>query len=218
MRPIFFALLCTISVALPSLAPAQDAAKDLSVAAQKECDAGRIAKPLDGRRAHFERSVALAERALAIDDQVAAAHFALFCAVGEQIRLDGETFSPLKAFGFRRMMRALDRTLELEPAHLDAQSAKGTLLVRLPALLGGDRPKGEAMLRRVIDEFPRSINARLALAKSYAAHGNRQEATTLAADAMRFALADQREDLLPEAQDTLRTLHPSHPLLSTAHR
>src|SRR5207237_1284930 len=91
---------------------------------------------------------ALAERAVALDDNSADAHFALFCNLGELMRLDGENLT--QVFQLRRLMAEVDRTLELDPNHVDAMAAKGTLLVRLPRLLGGDSVKGEAMLRQVL--------------------------------------------------------------------
>lgn len=87
------------------------------------------------------------------------------------MRIDGE-LSITSVMGFRRMMKELDRTLELAPDHLDALSAKGTFLVRLPSLLGGDREKGENILRYVLQKGPQSVNARLSLAESYCENGS----------------------------------------------
>jgi tetratricopeptide (TPR) repeat protein len=176
----------------------------LSLEAQKECDLGRAAKGRAVRLAHFQQSQVLAERAVAADDQLADAHFALFCSLGEQMRLDGETFSSV--FGFRRMMAALDRTLELNPEHLDALSSKATFLVRLPAFLGGDATKGERILRRVIQRDPKAVSARVTLAKVYAAQGDREQAIALASEALRLAHAERRADLIPEAQATVAEL------------
>jgi len=185
-------------------ATAQDSATGLSVEAQKECDLGRAAKERAVRLAHFQRSQALAERAVAADDQLADAHFALFCSLGEQMRIDGERFSSV--FGFRRMMAALDRTLELNPGHLDALSSKATFLVRLPPFLGGDAAKGERMLRQVIRQDPKAVNARVTLAKVYEAKGDRERAIALASEALQLAHSEHRADLLPEAQATVAEL------------
>jgi tetratricopeptide (TPR) repeat protein len=201
---VILAILSPIS----RIALAQESGQELSSRAQKECDLGRQAKDRAIRLAHFKRSQALAEEAVALDDQLADGHFALFCSLGEQLRIDGESLS--SAFGFRRMMTELDRTLELNPDHLDALSSKGTFLVRLPAVLGGDAVKGEHMLRRVIQRDPMSVNARLTLAKTYAARGNHEEAITLAREAMRIAEAERRADLIPEAQATLSELWITH--------
>jgi tetratricopeptide (TPR) repeat protein len=190
--------------AVAGLAPAQIPAGDLSAAAQKECDLGRAAKARPARLAHFQRSQALAERAVAADDQFADAHFALFCSLGEQMRIDGEGLSAIA--GFRRMMAALDRTLELNPEHLDALSSKATFLVRLPPFLGGDTARGERMLRHVIRRDPKAVNARITLAKVYAGQGDRERALALAAEAVQLARSERRADLLPEAQATLTEL------------
>jgi tetratricopeptide (TPR) repeat protein len=189
------------------MASAQESAEELSAKAQLECDAGRRTSDRAGRLAHFEKSQLLAEQAIEVDDQLADAHFALFCSLGEQLRIDGHTLT--SAFGFRRVMKELDRTLELNPDHLDALSSKGTFLVRLPALLGGDEEKGEHMLRRVIQRAPtKAINARISLAKAYAARGNRKEAIILADEALDIAQREGRTDLIPEAESTLAELQP----------
>src|SRR5213592_3654864 len=59
---------------------------------------------------------ARAERAVALNDTSADAHFALFCNLGELMRLDGETLS--QVFQLRRLMAEVNRTLELDPNHV----------------------------------------------------------------------------------------------------
>lgn len=195
-------------VALPkNPAFASDSARALSAEALMECHKGRVAQAREVRLAHFERGLDLAERAVALDDRWAGGHFALFCTLGEKMRLDGEILASL--FGFNKMMAALDRTLELDPNHLDALSCKGTFLIRLPGLFGGDRDKGEQLLRRVIQRAPdRAVNARLVLARSYADRGDHDQAVTLARDALRIAHALDRKDLIPEAQETVAQVTP----------
>ena len=114
------------------------------------------------------------------------------------MRIDGEvTISSV--MGFRRMMKELDRTLELAPDHLDALSAKGTFLVRLPALLGGDTDKGEQLLNYVIQRSPKAVNARLSLAKSLCTRGQHRDAMALASEALLLARVQRRDDFIPEA-------------------
>ncbi len=187
-----------LAALLPAVASAMESATELTVQAQRECELGRLAQERDKRLAHFVRGQALAERAVALDERHADAHFAVFCSLGEQVRIDGERITSV--FGFRRMIKELDRTLELAPNHLDALSAKGTFLVRLPALFGGNVEKGEDLLRQVIQREPRAVNARLSLAKSYCAQGRHDEAMTLALQALEMAQAHQRADFLPEAR------------------
>jgi cytochrome c-type biogenesis protein CcmH/NrfG len=192
----------------PGIGTAQQSAEVLTVKALEECDFGRRSKEREVRLAHFKRSQSLAEQALALNDRLAGGHFALFCSLGEQLRIDGET-SLSSVFGFRRMMKALNRTLELDPEHLDALSSKGTFLVRLPTILGGDKQTGERILRRVIRREPKAVNARLTLAKTYAARGDRKTAILLVTEALQIARSEQREDLIPEAQAALTELRPA---------
>ena len=103
-------------------------------------------------------------------------------------------------------MKELDRTIELAPDHLAALSAKGTFLLRLPSLLGGDREKGEKLLLYVLQKAPHSVNARLSLAKSYCADGRHSEALSLASEALSLAQAQQLDDFAPEAAKVLAQL------------
>ena len=189
----------------PDPAPAHDGAVDLTKIAMKQCELGRLAPDRTASLAHFEQGRLLAEQAVAGHQQSADAHFSLFCNLGEIMRLDGEA-SLASMLGFRRMMKELDRTLELAPDHLDALSAKGTLLVWLPPFLGGDEPQGEQILRQVIQREPASVNARLSLAKSYCAKGKHDEAIALAVEALHLAETHHCVDFLPEARSILSQL------------
>jgi cytochrome c-type biogenesis protein CcmH/NrfG len=102
------------------------------------------------------------------------------------------------------MMNELDRTLELNPGHLDALSAKGTLLVKLPDILGGDKTRGEQLLQQVVKRAPQAVNARLALARVRCERGRHQEAVTLASDALALARKHKRAEFIPEARAVLQ--------------
>ena len=184
-----------------------DTAASLAAAGRAECDAGRRAEDRAERKAHFERGQAFGERAVALDDNYADAHFAVFCNMGELMRLDGESLSG--AIGLRRLMAELDRTLELNPQHSDALSSKGQLLLRLPRLLGGDAEKGEAMLRRAIQLDPNAFQSRIMLAKTCEARGDRDEALAFAKRALQVAREQGRADKVAEAQATLAELRAS---------
>ena len=191
-----------IGIVYPDNSSSAESVETLTQASIHECEYGRAARERETRLRHFEQSQKLAERAIALDERYPTAHFALFCTLGEQLRIDGENLTSL--FGYRRMMRELERTLELDPDHLDALSAKGTFLIRLPALLGGDTEKGEQLLRWVIDRAPTSVNARLNLAKSYCARGLHDQAVGLASEALQLARAQRLPDFVIEIQDALR--------------
>lgn len=187
-------------------AVAQPATAELIAGALQACHDGRVAPDRSTRAALYEKGQVLGEQAVAADEQSADAHFALFCNLGELMRIDGEV-SLSSVFGFRRMMKELNRALELKPDHLDALSAKGTLLVRLPSMLGGDPEKGEQVLRHVIHEVPEAVNARISLAKSYCKRGRHQDAVTLATEALTLARAQQLDDFIPEASKVVAQLH-----------
>jgi len=189
---------------MPIPSSAQESGEHLAKQALEACHRGRLAVDRATRLAHFQRGQTLGERAVAADEGSADAHFALFCNLGELLRVDGESLTSL--FGLRRMMNELDRALELNPAHIDALSAKGTLLVKLPSLLGGDAEKGEALLEQVVSRAPKAVNARLSLAKVRCEHGRHQEAVTLATDALALAQQYNRPDFIPEARAMLEQL------------
>ncbi len=205
MKNTFLILLACWIWVTPNTLFAQQSPQLLIDEAMKECHAGRIAQDRASRVAHFEKGQALGEQAVGLEDRSAEAHFALFCNLGEMMRVDGE-LSITSVMGFRRMTKELDRTLELAPDHLDALSAKGTFLVRLPSMLGGDREKGEKLLRYVLLKEPQSVNARLSLAKSYCANGRHSEALSLASEALDLAHAQRRDDFVPEAAKVVAQL------------
>jgi tetratricopeptide (TPR) repeat protein len=205
MKHTFLVLLGCVILACPSDILAQQSPQLLIHGAMTECYAGRIAQDRASRAGHFEKGQALGEQAVALDDQSAEAHFALFCNLGELMRIDGE-LSLTSIMGFRRMTKELDRTLELAPDHLDALSAKGAFLLRLPFLLGGDRAKGEKLLRYVLLKSPQSVNARLSLALSYCVDGHHREALALASEALDLAQAQRLDDFAPEAAKVLAQL------------
>lgn len=197
-------VLATVS-AWADVSQAEPSLHSLIDQAMHQCHLGRVARERAVRVSHFEKGQQIGEQAVAIDDRSANAHFAVFCNLGELMRVDGE-LSIGSVVSFRRLMRELDRTLELDPNHLDALSSRGTLLVRLPVLLGGDADRGEQLLRHVIKEEPQAVNARLSLAKSYCGRGRHQEAVLLASEALSLAEAQQRQDLIPEANRVVSQL------------
>jgi tetratricopeptide (TPR) repeat protein len=205
MKKTLLVLLGCWILANPDALLAQQSSQLLIEGAMKECNTGRVTQDRTSRVGHFEKGQALGEQAVAPDDRSADAHFALFCNLGELMRVDGEV-NITSVMGFRRITKELDRTLELAPDHLDALSAKGTFLLRLPSLLGGDREKGEKLLRYVLLKAPQSVNARLSLAKTYCADGRHSEALSLASEALDLAQAQKQDDFAPEAAKVLAQL------------
>jgi tetratricopeptide (TPR) repeat protein len=180
-------------------------APDLVRQAMAECEAGRRAEARTDRQGHFERGAALAERAVAQDDGCAQAHFAVFCNRGELMRIDGERISSV--FSLRQLLAELDRTLALDPRHSDAMAAKGTFLLRLPRLLGGDMARGEALLREAIRIDPNAFSSRLTLARACDARGDHEEALAYGTRALQIAREQGRADKIAQAQALLAELH-----------
>lgn len=205
MKSALLVLIMLISsgiLLVPSTTMAESSGGTLPKQALDQCHQGRLAKDRDTRLAHFQQGQRLGEEAVAEDEGSADAHFALFCNLGELLRIDGETLTSL--FGLRRMMKELDRTLEIAPTHLEAISAKGTLLVKLPNLLGGDVKQGERLLEQVIDQAPQAVNARLALARVRCERGQHAEAVVLASAALVIAQKQKQMDFIPEAEAMLQ--------------
>lgn len=196
------ALIASGASLLHLTAMAQPVEGTLPKQALEQCNQGRLANDRDTRLAHFQLGQRLGEQAVAADERSADAHFALFCNLGELLRLDGESLTSV--FGLRRMMHELDRAIDINPAHIEALSAKGTLLVRLPSILGGDMEKGEQLLQYVIKHAPKAINARLALARVWCQRGQHNEAMGLASDALVLAQRHQQSEFIPEAQTLLQ--------------
>jgi tetratricopeptide (TPR) repeat protein len=150
------------------------------------------------------RALELAEQAVAADDRDAKAHFAVFCNLAKRTHVSGFTLRSLLAV--RRLHSEIDRTLELAPDYTDALVAKGTFLLNLPRLLGGDVQEAERLLRRALAAEPDRIAARLSLAQVRAARGDREDALTEARLALRAALDADRPAQAQEARALIARL------------
>jgi cytochrome c-type biogenesis protein CcmH/NrfG len=120
------------------------------------------------------------------------------------LRLDGEKLTSV--FALRRLMSEVDRTLQLDPGHVDAMATKGSLLLRLPRVLGGDPKEGERLLREVVKRDDNAVTSRITLAKTCEERGDRDEAIQLASRARQVAQQQGRADKVAEAQATLDQL------------
>jgi GTP cyclohydrolase III len=188
-------------------AAAPQSASELATQAMRECDQGQTAADREDRQAHFARGEELATQAVALDDKSAAAHFAVVCNLGESLRLDGEKITSV--FGLRRLLAEVDRTLELDPNHLNAMATKGNLLLRLPRVFGGDPVEGERLLREVVKRDDKALTSRIVLAKACEQRGDREEAVVLASRALEVARQQGKDDKAAEAQATLVELGAS---------
>ena len=187
---------------------AEPSAATLAQQSLAECEIGRQSSDRAERELRFSKGLELAQRAVALDDLSADSHFAVFCNRGESMRLDGESIRDV--VGLRGLIRELDRTIELQPDHAGALSAKGTFLVRLPRLLGGDVDRGEAMLHKVITLDPTAVNARISLARVCEYRGKKDEGIEYARRALQCAQELGRADKVAEAQAMLAELGASY--------
>lgn len=201
-------LVAAAVLVLPSAARASQSASELAKQALQECEDGQNAETRAARKEHFERGETLADQAIALDDRSAQAHFGVVCNLGELLRLDGEKLTSV--FSLRRLLTEVDRTLQLDPNHIDAMATKGTLLVRLPRMLGGDPVEGERLLRQVVQRDDHAVTSRIALAQACGARGDRDEAVGFASRALEIAKEEGRVDKVAEAQATLDELGAKH--------
>jgi len=190
------------AVALLALAPAVRAADPPGSARSNQALALCLAAAAtpEERRANLARGLALAEEAVAADERDAKAHFAIFCNLGNDLKLRGVAVSSVLAV--RRLRREIDRTVELAPDYADALVGKGEFLCELPRLLGGDPAEGERLLRAALRIDPGFIEAHLGLARALAARGERDEARAEA----RRALAEAERVPAPAKATEARNL------------
>jgi len=158
---------CVVS-ALVSSAGADDRSKPLAAAAFSLCE--RVDDTPEGDRteriARLEEGVGMGEAAVAADPSDARAYVALGCNLGKQLNLSGLSWRSLGRL--RRLREAIDRAYALTPADPDVLIAKGEIIRRLPAPLGGDKAAGLVLIRRAVEVAPDHVGARLHLAHAMA--------------------------------------------------
>lgn len=137
------------------------------------------------RATALRSSLERAEAAIAADDTDALAHFAAFCALGTTLRTQGLGLAA--PWQLHRLRREVDRTLELAPDFEGALAGKGSLLLGLPRLLGGDAAEGERLLRRALEIDPDYLTPRLALVEALRDRGATAEARAQAERALAIA-------------------------------
>ena len=134
--------------------------------------------------AAYERGLVHAKRAVAIDEKNPDAHFAVFGNWGRILQSEGLVRN---AFQLPKLLRYLDRTLELKPDHADALASRAGLYLELPGFLGGDPDKGEPMLRRALQIDPLMAGGRLELAEHCYETDREEEAKQLALSALEIS-------------------------------
>jgi tetratricopeptide (TPR) repeat protein len=156
-----------------------------------------------GWDAAYDRGIALANQAIALDPGLADACYALFLNLGRKSERAG-VGSQMK--NISQLKSLIDRTLELDPRHAHAWEAKGEMLVRLPRLLGGSTTEGEKALRRSAELAPKWPKPLLRLAEIDWKNGQRETARSEALRARDLARAAGDEDHLKAAEALLKEM------------
>ena len=164
---------------------------------------GEDATDAAAKRAAYDEGLALAERAVALDDGNADAHFAIFGTRGRLLLLDGAVPNPINLMSVNR---ELDRALDLEPDHAAALAAKGGLYRQLPWVLGGDLALAENCLTRAIAIDPNAVAARIELAATYRDMGHPERSRPLLETALAIAERDGKRRQRGEAEALMREL------------
>jgi len=125
------------------------------------------------RRAAYEAGARVAQRAAALDDFNADAHYLYAANLGSATQLKGAMASALTINDLKAHVR---RALALKPDHAPALHMMGMMLEKLPWLLGGDRAGALTHLQRAVAADPLYVHARLDLAKLYLKRRNTEAA------------------------------------------
>lgn len=128
---------------------------------------------VEQRRAAYERGAQLADRAVALREADAEAHYLYAANAGSAAQLKGVMASALT---IRDLKKHVKRALELRPDHAPSLHMMGMMLEELPWMLGGNAAEALRYLERAVAVDPQYEHARLDLAKAYVKRGNRQAA------------------------------------------
>ena len=172
---------------------------------------GEDATDPDAKRAAYDEGLALAHRAVELDDGSADAHFAIFATEGRLMLLDGITANPISLL---KVNNELERALEIDPNHSDALAAKGGLYRQLPWALGGSLSVAEECLTRAIAIDPNAVSARIELAATYRDMGQPDRGLPLLDKAMVIAEREGKRRQLAEARTLLSELQAQRPELA----
>ncbi len=184
--------------------PAAKAEAQTLVRQALEClQRGEDATDDASKRAAYSEGLALAERAVRLDDGNADAHFAIFGTRGRILLLDGTVPNPVSLLSVNR---DLERALEIDPNHSDALAAKGGLYRQLPWALGGSLSLAETCLTKAIAVDPNAVSARIELAATYRDMGHPERCRPLLEKAVAIAEHAGKKRQLHEAEALMKEL------------
>ena len=156
-------------------------------------DSGENVEKAERKTALYSHALHLAEQAVALDDNSADAHYATFISRGRLVVLQGLGANPMRA---ATLGSSLERALELNPNHIGALVARGSLQRELPRWLGGDLQRAESDFKRALELDPDCVDARLGLIHTYVKADRLDDAERLLGDAsiMRVRTRQQRQE------------------------
>jgi len=157
----------------------------------------------DAKRAAYNEGLALAERAVQLDEHNADAHFAIFGNRGRILLLDGVVPNPVSLLAVNG---ELERAVEIDPNHADALAAKGGLYRQLPWALGGSLSLAESCLTKAIAIDPDAVSARIELAATYRDMGQPERSRPLLESAVAIAERVGKRRQRQEAEALMKEL------------
>ncbi|GEM_PF-2115679 len=178
----------------------------------------RVAELAAGHEEKCEPSYAkaeeLAEKALALDPNLAQAHFLLFAIRGRRVLADGVQVTEI--WQFPKLNHHLTRALELDPDHAHALAARGGLLLDLPPLLGGDPDAALEYLQRAIALNPLGLGTRVMLARALLHRQEYGQAKQHLLTAAHYACRFGRREVVDQAEALLADLDSNAEASGTA--
>lgn len=190
----------------PATAEAKRQAQTLATQALDYLRRGEDATDKKQKMDFYQRGLALAQRAVDLDDENSDAHFAVFGNKGRILLLEGVGANPVSLL---QVNGDLERALELNPNHADALTAKGGLYRQLPWVLGGSLTVAENCLTKAIRIDPEAVSARIELAATYREMGQPQRSLPLLEKAAAIAERQGKQRQLREARDLMKELGAS---------
>lgn len=158
-----------------------------------------------GQLAILDRGAKVAEAAVAAHPEDARAHLALSCNLGKQLALAGISWRSLSRLN--RLKEVIDTAYRLSPDDPDVVVARGELLRRTPAVLGGDVAEAERCFRRALAKNGEHLQGHLCLAHLLA---DRHDPDARREAMLALALAKQRGTprQIADATALLRDVRP----------
>jgi len=131
------------------------------------------AKTAEEKLEAYDRGRQVAKRAVELAPKSAAAHFWYGTNTGRW----GQTKGVMRSlFLLPTVKGAMEAALELDPAYAPAYALGGSVYYEVPAFVGGDLDRSEAMFRKGIELDPHYTNMRVGLARTLWKKGRTAEA------------------------------------------